>query len=195
MQPNTERKRLVLMRGLPSCGKSWTAKRIAEDEQGVVLEFDSFFEVQSEDGSGGVRFVWDREKLNEAGQAHMREVRGAIDAGVSPIVVDDDHRPGSSNKALVAYALMNRYAVEFAEPDSDWWKTIKALLEDKHANAEALGRWAQKLCLLNRETHGVELRTFVSRMERWIPDLSPLDLLAWGENPTAGDKSSQEVAA
>ena len=194
-ETNSNQKRLVLMRGLPSCGKSWTAKRIAEQGCGSVFEFDTFFEVPNSDGASGVQFVWDRSRLPEAGRWHVQRVREAIEAGVTPLVLDDDHRPGKTTKALVAYAMMNHYSVEFAEPESAWWKTIRELLRDKTGNAESLAQWAKKLCNLNRQTHGVHLETFVSRMKHWEPELSPLDLISWGELPTTDQASAEEVAA
>ncbi len=183
------------MRGLPSCGKSWTAKRIAAEEGGAVIEFDKFFEQSEKGGSPGKKFNWNRAQLPAARRWHFSRVSAAIDMGVSPVVIDDDHRPGSSAKTIAAYAMLHGYKVEFAEPESPWWKTIKPLLEDKEANGEGLAEWAQKLCILSKATHNVPLRNFVSRMEAWQPSLTLLDLLVWGEEPTDGDAIAQEVAA
>ncbi|MBL4770367.1 MAG: hypothetical protein JKY61_04345 [Planctomycetes bacterium] len=194
---DTERKRLVLMRGLPSCGKSWTAKRIAEAGQGTVIEFDSFFEEHAEVAGGETRFVWDPARLPEARQWHFGRVRTAIEAGTSPIVIDDDHRPGVTAKTITAFAMLHNYSVEFSEPESSWWKMIAPLLADKDSpkNQALLGNWAQKLCVMSRNTHRVPLSTFVARMDDWIAEISPLDLLSWHETPRDGESKESEVAA
>lgn len=192
-ETNTERKRLVLMRGLPSCGKSWTAQRIATQGQGVVIEFDRFFEREATGKAGVTEFVWKRSLLPEARSWNFNRLRTEIDAGMPLIVVDDDHRLGASAKAMAAYAMLHNYAVEFEEPESPWWQTIKLLLQDKENNGAELAAWAQKLCLLSRNTHGVALRTFVARMENWQADLTPLDLLSWGEFPDRERSKKTEV--
>ena len=191
----SERKRLVLMRGLPSCGKSWTAKKVAEESNGVLFEFDSFFEVDAADGSGDLEFAWDSSRLPEARLWHVQRVKEAIESGLSPIVIDDDHRPGKTAKVITAFAMMNNYVVEFAEPESSWWKAIRPLLGDKEASGESLAKWAQKLCTLSRRTHNVGLNTFVSRIENWEHDLSPLDLISWGELPAKTESDTEEDAA
>ncbi len=190
----TERKRLVLMRGLPSCGKSWTAERIATQGQGVVIEFDSFFEEEVDGEEGVKKFARKRSRLPEARLWNFDRIRSAVDAGTALIVVDDDHRVGASAKAIAAYAMLHGYVVEFAEPESSWWQTIKLLLQDKENNRVELAVWAQKLCFLNRNTHGVALKTFVARIDRWQADLTPLDLLSWGESPDRGRSNKTKVA-
>ena len=194
---NTERKRLVLMRGLPSCGKSWTATRIAEAGQGAVIEFDAFFEEGSEADAEKKQFVWDRSRLPEARRWHYGRVRTAIEAGTSPLVIDDDHRPGVTAKSITAYAMLHNYSVEFAEPESSWWKMIAPLLADRDnpKNQALLCNWAQKLCVMSRNTHRVPLSTFVARMDGWIAEISPLDLLSWRELPSEGESEESEVAA
>jgi hypothetical protein len=178
MHDSQVKKHLVLMRGLPSCGKSSTAQRLAEEEGGVAIEFDAFF---VEETTGHLRFNWQRRQLPEARRWHFERVREAIDAGIDPIVVDDDHHPGPSAKAVAAYALLGGYEVVFAEPDSPWWHAIRPLLSDKQNNATALVEWAGKLSLLSLGTHSVPLETILARIERWRSDMTLLDILSWGE--------------
>ncbi|MDF1837926.1 MAG: hypothetical protein P1V35_08660, partial [Planctomycetota bacterium] len=94
-QPDSgaEGKRSVLMRGLTGSEKSCTAKRMAERDQGVLLELDSFFE-DNTTGRGEVKLVWGRKALPEPRRWQMGRVCKAIDSGLSPIVVDENHRPG-----------------------------------------------------------------------------------------------------
>jgi hypothetical protein len=197
MQNNTndkpkagDAKRLILMRGLPSCGKSWTAKEIAAQTGGVVFEFDSYFE-----GAEGAEFHWSQRKLPQARALQYQKVSEAVDAGISPIIADDDHKPGATAKAISAYALSHGYKVEFAEPTSPWWKAIRLLLKDKERNGDALATWAQKLCRISANHHRVSLESFVSRMERWNEQMTLLDILAWGENLQANEDQETRTVA
>lgn len=188
-------RRLILMRGLPSCGKSWTARRIAADEGGVVFEFDAFFErVRSESG-GQRKFHWSRSALPQARRSQFALVREAVDAGISPVVADDDHRPGPTAKAISSYALSRGYEIEFREPDSAWWRALRPLLADKQAHTRELGAWAQKLCRLSAAHHRVPLASFVARIERWDSELTLIDILAWGEDLTVGGEPSMRTVA
>ena len=187
--------RLLLMRGLPSCGKSWTARRIAARQGGLALEFDAFFEGPLSPHGGLPEFHWSRRALPAARRAHFALVREALDAGVSPVVADDDHRPGPTAKAISAYAISKGYTVEFREPESPWWRALRPLLEDKQANRRELGSWAQKLCRLSAAHHRVPLASFVARIERWNPNLTLLDILAWGEELAAGAEPSTRSVA
>jgi AAA domain len=187
------RKRLILMRGLPSCGKSWTAQRIAKRESGLVLEFDSFFEQDPSGNEEKARFAWDRSRRKEARQWILSRAIAAIESGTSPIVMDDDHRPGATAKALAAHAMLHGYQVEFAEPESPWWSEIKPLLNDRKSHRTELAEWARKLSLLSRSTHNVSYSTFLARIERWDPELELLDLLAWGEDLQASTSTSTEA--
>ena len=54
---------VYLMRGLPSCGKSYTAKKLTADG-GVVCETDEYF--YSQVGSDPQTFDYDKELMPEA---------------------------------------------------------------------------------------------------------------------------------
>jgi len=173
-------KRLILMRGLPSCGKSHRAARLAAASDGLVLEFDRFFE---EATTGPLR--WERELLPAARLWHFDRVRAALDEGRGLIVVDDDHRPGPTAKAISAYGIKCGYRIEFAEPDSPWWMAIRPLLANPELNKAQLMTWAEKLARLSRVGHAVPLGTFTRRMQTWRDDLTVVDLLAFGEEAAA----------
>jgi predicted kinase len=179
--PATDENKLILMRGLPSCGKSWTARQIAEEQNGEAIEFDSYFVQSADETNGEPTFRWRESDLPAARKQQFTRVKDAIKRGVSPIVVDDDHRPGRTAKAITAYALLKGYKIEFAEPTSTWWQEIRGLLADKNANAPALEEWAQKLAQMSRGTHNVSLATFTRRIASWQENMTVLDLLTWNE--------------
>lgn len=168
---------MILMRGLPSCGKSWSARKIAATQSGTLLEYDTYFEensvAQEIDAAA-------RRRHPQARRWHLDRVRQAIDSESPLIVVDDDHTFGASAKALVGYAVLHGYEVSLAEPESPWWQEVQALLEDKHGNGEALARWATKLSLLSRSGHPVTTDHLLRCMEAWQPEVTPAELLTWG---------------
>lgn len=65
-------KTVYLMRGLPGCGKSHRAQRLAGAE-GVVLETDQYFYTQV--GDDPVRYDYREELLPVAGAAGVAEVQ------------------------------------------------------------------------------------------------------------------------
>ena len=97
--------RLVyLMRGLPGCGKSHRARRLAGDE-GVVLETDQYFYTQV--GEDPARYDYSEELLPAARQWNLDRFRQAIAYAVSPIVVD---RGNGLNPETAEYAVLRRRA-------------------------------------------------------------------------------------
>ena len=163
------RPRLLLMRGLPSCGKSTRARELAGDA-GVVFEFDSYFV-----GSDGV-FRWRPHLRPKVRRALLAEMRKAADARTPVIVMDDDNGTGTTTRAAVLYCLSRGYTVKFEEPQTPWWREIRKLLVHRRRNSRALLRWAQKLSLLNRGTHGVSAREIARRMGKWPLDLTVKDI-------------------
>ena len=184
---------IILMRGLPSCGKSWSARKLAEAGGGELLAFDAYFDEHEETRDLDALA---RRCSPEARRWHLDRVRSAVDAVCPLIVVDDDHRPGSSAKAIVGYAVTRGYEVLLAEPQSPWWQEIRPLLADKETHGEALARWATKLSLLSRSGHAATPELLLRRMDAWQAGVTPADLLTWGEEPLeAHGTDDVEVAA
>ena len=76
---------VYLMRGLPSCGKSYTAKKLA-GETGVICETDEYFYTKV--GEDSQKYNYQKELMDEARQWNFERFRNAIDDGKTPIVVD-----------------------------------------------------------------------------------------------------------
>ena len=74
-----------LMRGLPACGKSYTAKQLAA-ESGVILETDEYFYTQV--GDDPASYDYRNDLLPNARQWNLDRFHQAISEGISPIVVD-----------------------------------------------------------------------------------------------------------
>jgi len=84
MTPTAERKVAYLMRGLPSCGKSYTARKLAGAD-GVICETDAFFDRIDDDGN--LQYDYDEDRLEEARDWAYDKFRRAIDAGQSPVII------------------------------------------------------------------------------------------------------------
>ena len=79
---------MILMRGLPSCGKSTTAKTLVRSG-GMLVEFDEYFYTQV--GDDPCRYDWCSDLLPDARRWNLARIKRAVDGDVSPIVVDSDN--------------------------------------------------------------------------------------------------------
>ncbi len=155
---------MILMRGLPSCGKSYTSKKLV-GEDGIRIEFDEFFYTQV--GDDPTRYNWSKDFLAQARKWNFQRIRDAVDARFLRIVLDSDNSNCDYTRQFVGYAMDRGYCIEFAEPTSHWWQSIKKLLADKTTNAQALQNWAQKLTVMSKRTHRVPLTDFQHRISKW----------------------------
>lgn len=163
-------KRVVLMRGLPGTGVRAAARALAAQDAGEVFAFDDASTAE-DPGSVG---------LPAAHRRHFEQVRAAIDAGHSPLVVESDVEPSRSTKAIVTYALVNGYAVQFAEPSTPWWAGLRPLLADFGANETELRTWARKLAFASRSRRRLSADRVLERMRTWNDRLGLAELLSWG---------------
>ena len=127
---------MILMRGLPSCGKSYTSRRLAECTGATALEFDEFFYTQVGDNPSS--YDWSAELVPHARRWNLGRILAALREGISPIILDSDNNPGPLTHAYVTDAIRYGYRIEFREPESAWWTHLRRLLEDKRSNANAL---------------------------------------------------------
>lgn len=138
-----------------------------------MIEFDDYFVTQT--GAAG-EFEWSRDEAANAARWNLARLEHAVAQGISPIVWDDDCRPGRTIRAVVACGLAHGYQPELLEPQTIWWQAVRRLLDDAEANWPKLEEWASKLAGMNQATHGVHRREFIRRMRRWNPELRIEDL-------------------
>jgi len=170
------------MRGLPSCGKTTRAKELVQ-AGGTLIEFDAYF--YTEVGEDPARYDWSTELLDQARTWNMQRIQTAVERRDALVVLDDNNALGRTTRFAAQLAHRAGYAIEFAEPNSPWWSSIRGLLADREKNREALQTWAQKLALLSRGTHRVSTGSFQRRMRAWRNDLSIEQLLASVPTPTS----------
>ena len=160
---------VYLMRGLPSSGKSYTAQRLAGDT-GVVLETDQYFYTQV--GSDPAHYDYDLDLLETARQWNYDRFERALEAGITPIVVDRGNGLNRESQRYARRAVECGYAVQLREPESEWWQEIRVLLKYKHLTGEVLEVWAKELSARSRATHRVPAETIRNWMDKWRHDLT-----------------------
>lgn len=173
------------MRGLPSCGKSHTARRLA-GEDGLVCETDAFF--HSEVGTEAAAYDYDAARLQEARRWNFERFRRGIEEGVPLIVVDRGNSLSVGSAAFAIHARRNGYDVVLTEPDSPWWQEIRVLLKYKRHTKIVLFAWAERLVEISSRTHRVPLEQILHLMARWRFDVTVDDIIEFGvraisENP------------
>ncbi len=168
-------KTVYLMRGLPGCGKSHRARRLAGTD-GVVLETDQYFYTQVGDDPGN--YDYSEELLPVARQWNFDRFRQAVAHNASPIVVDRGNGLNAETREYAAFAIAQGYRVELAEPDSSWWQELRVLLKYKqHVDDKLFDAWAKQLADATRDTHRVPTATIRHWMSRWKHDLTVEEIL------------------
>jgi len=165
---------LYLMRGLPACGKSFTAKELVGD--GVIFSTDDYwYQVVKPDEPD--QYSFNPRMLGQAHKWNQLRAQKAIEEGTTPIIIDNTNTTASEGKIYVQYALPQGYEIEVREPTSEWWLEIRELLQDKKANKKALKNWAIELEERSKETHGVPAWSIEKMMWRWQNDITVEDIM------------------
>ena len=165
---------VYLMRGLPSCGKSYTARQLCVDG-GIICETDEYFYTQV--GSDPKQYDYHNDLLPEARRWNLERFKQAVGAGGSPIVVDRGNGRNEESEMYARYAVNRGYQVELKEPESEWWQEIRVLLKYKQVTREILYQWADRLSEMSRQTHRVPASTIRHWMDHWKHDLTVRDIL------------------
>lgn len=173
-------KKLILMRGLPSSGKSFTANSLA-GTTGKVFSTDEYFYKMI--GKDPTVYTFNPRFLADAHKWNLLRTRRAIDemaqnGSPSPVIVDNTLTQPWEGYNYVIYAQAYEIEVEIAEPTSDWWQEIRLLLYDKRSNKATLKEFAKELAKKN--THNVPFFSIEKMMWRWQNDLTVADIIASG---------------
>jgi len=183
------RKIVYLMRGLPSSGKSHTARQLA-GETGIVCETDEYFYTHL--GDDPARYDYRPELLEEARRWNFDRFKEAVGNGMTPIVVDRGNGLNVSTQIYARYAIDNGYEVELKEPESEWWQELRVLLKYKQVTRPLLLQWADILARMSRSSHRVPAVVIRRRMEKWKSDLTVSDILDYAPQETPGARMTPE---
>lgn len=165
---------VYLMRGLPSCGKSHMAQRLAGPD-GVICETDEFF--FSQVGDDQTKYDYDASRMEEARKWNFEVFCDAVKNGVSRVIVDRGNSRSLESCVYLEFAMSHGYRVELKEPDSAWWQEIRVLLKYRDLTGPALDEWAERLAEMNRSTHRTPARVIRRWMSKWKYDLTIDDIL------------------
>lgn len=165
---------VYLMRGLPCCGKSHMAARLA-GEAGVILETDRYF--YSEVGDDPSHYDFDEALLPVAREWILDQYRDALAGGRTPIVLDRGNGRNAESRSFVELADAHDYQVELREPDSPWWQDLRVLLKYSEFVADELfDQWAEALSAKSRTGHRTPASTIRRWMRGWKHDLTVDDI-------------------
>jgi len=165
---------VYLMRGLPSCGKSYTARKLA-GSTGVVLETDEYFLTQV--GDDPTSYDYKKGMMSIARKWNFDRFIKTVDEGVSPIVVDRGNSLSVESQIYARYATDRGYRLELREPESEWWQEIRVLLKYKKHTKPVLYKWADRLAEWNKPIHRVSAKHIRKRIDRWKWDVTIQDIL------------------
>lgn len=101
------------MRGLPSCGKSYTAKRLIGID-GVICETDEYYYTQV--GDDPTNYDYSDDLLEEARRWNFKRFKKHVEEGKSPIVIDRGNSLSADSQNYARYAVDHGYDVELKEP-------------------------------------------------------------------------------
>jgi NEDD4-binding protein 2 len=140
---------MVIMRGVSGSGKSTRARELGRG--GAVLSSDDFF---------GPNYDFDQDRVPEAHAWNQQRVTEAMQAGISPIVVDNTNTQAWEMKPYAELAQGFGYQVRIEEPTSDWWKKFRPSMSE--AEKDALARE-----LASKNKHGVDEKRARAMLDRW----------------------------
>jgi 2'-5' RNA ligase/endonuclease/exonuclease/phosphatase family metal-dependent hydrolase len=142
-QQRAAKGRLVVLRGPSGSGKSRSvAEILTQSPGGVAFSTDDFF-IDAASGDYVFRF----EALAEAHEWNRARAIAAIDAGRSPVVIDNTNLEAWEAAPYVRRALLRGYNVEIRDSDSPWCR-----------DAAELAR---------RNAHGVPVDRIEVQLARW----------------------------
>lgn len=169
-------KELVILRGLPSAGKSYTANQL-KGETGVIYSTDEYwYKVNFPDRPE--EYSFNRSLLGEAHRWNQLRTQRAIDNGFPLIIIDNTNTTAAEFCCqYVRYAHFQGYKIRIEEPTSEWWLEIRELLKKKRDNSKALKAWAKVLETKSKQTHSVPFWIFEKMMWRWENELTPSSVL------------------
>lgn len=165
---------LIILRGLPSCGKSFRAKELSGGDKSIVCSADDFFGITNEEYVAN----WCIEKLGTAHNECRKKAKILMQRQVPLVIIDNTNTVFREILPYFDMAVQYQYRVQIEEPTSPWWlEQIAPFLTDKVKNKKHLEKMCQFLVLKNQETHQVPLVSMLKMMFRYQPNITFDDLV------------------
>lgn len=144
---------LILLRGLPGCGKTSFAKFLksqsTQDNQIAIYSVNSFFE--QKDG----QYIFDGRRVRDSKKKAYSSVTSMMKESTPVIIVDDYHVTISDVKPYIEDAESHDYNVEIVEVKTPWCMNVEEL---------------EKRCITNG--HSVSKDVIESMKRRWFDDMT-----------------------
>lgn len=165
---------LILMRGVPSSGKSYRAAQLAAkipDTQ--IVSADDYY------GHTVEEYVrnWHPSTVAAAHEGCQKRVERAMTDRVPCIIVDNTNLGVRAMRPYVLLSMKHEYQVRLEEPLSPWWYRIRKLLEDKSGNLEHLRFETFELERKSRLTHCVPYETILRMLLQFETDITEKSFL------------------
>lgn len=158
---NSMNKEFIIMRGIPSSGKSYLANELAGKEGKVFSADDYHIDPETQ------QYNWKQENVEDAHKWNHDRIKKAIQQGVSPVIADNTHVKKWELKALkhiVLFAQRLGYDVRIEEPNSDWYHWDTAF------DADALYE-------RNKKTHNVPKKSIQRMIDSYEHDITVDNIL------------------
>ena len=166
---SASQKVLVLMRGVPSSGKTYRAMELAKGNTELIFSADQYFGSSVQEYSANFNV----ELLSAAHKSCQGKVAEALKAGLPLAIVDNTNLTAKECLPYFTMAVANGYAVRIAEPTSSWWvEDILPYLGDKEKNRVHLERMAVVLAKKSLQTHKVPVATIKRMLWKYELDLT-----------------------
>ncbi len=118
---------------------------------------------------------WHYTKISGAHKRTFSNFQGAVDSGITPVIVDNTNVSVSQMKPYVDYANNSGYEIIIQEPDSPHWKEYRSFLANKYQNRDKISEFAQ--ILADKNSHGVPLNTIEKMLAQWDHNVTVKDIL------------------
>lgn len=175
-------KQLIIMRGLPSCGKSYRAKELA-GKDGMILSTDEYWYKVNQPELPET-YSYDP-KLASVAHAWNQERAAKAMADGHPLIIIDNTNVNLRQFCCGYLIAANNsgYSFSIEEPTSQWWVNNRDLFRDKWKNRWEIFKLVKNLYLINEDTHKVPFQAFMYMVENWeeIPK-NPLQYCAFYHN-------------
>ncbi len=160
---------LVLMRGLPSAGKSHRALELANMDESLINSADKFFGKTAEEYVSN----WSGDKLGAAHRQCRDQVRVAMQRRDKLVIVDNTNTVIREMLTYFSMAVEYGYRVCIEEPTSPWWvNDIAPYLENKGQHREHLDGMCKLLATKSETSHKVPVEAIQKMLNRYRPNVT-----------------------
>jgi predicted kinase len=167
-------KQCIIMRGVPGSGKSTAAAdfyecRTQEGHTATICSADNYFMVPVDpaDFSKGTVYRYNPDRIGDAHRTCRRQAEAAMRAGIDYVIIDNTNTKFKEFSEYVYMAYCHDYEVEFVEPQTPWWHSVKPLLKGNKREKDIRPHCK---VFAERNTHGVPEHTILKMLMRWEPD-------------------------